>query len=128
MDYVLCEKCLLSPYLFIFVSDVLSYMIKDAIHKKELKGLRMNKSCPLLSHLFFVDDAVFFIEATDSNVLQLKNILQMYYFAIGQAVNYQKSSILFSKNVLNRTRNSVGVTLGLPIDARPSRYLGIPME
>lgn len=45
-------------------------MIKDAIHKKELKGLMMNKSCPLLSHLFFADDVVFFIEATTSNVLK----------------------------------------------------------
>lgn len=50
-------------------------MIKDAVHKMEMKAVRMPKSCPVVSHLFFADDAVFFTGATDANALRL--LMQM---------------------------------------------------
>lgn len=73
-------------------------MIKDAVHKMEMKAVRMPKSCPVVSHLFFADDAVFFTGATDANALRLRSIIELYCRASGQAVNLWKSSILFSRN------------------------------
>lgn len=51
--------------------------------------------------------------STDSNMLKLKNILWIYYAAIGQAVNYQKFSILFSDNIAEGTKTQVGEILRL---------------
>lgn len=115
----------LSTYLFIFVAESLPLMIKKAVHAKELKVLRMTKSCPLVPHLFFADDAMFFAEAIASNIAKFKSIMELYYTASAQAVNLQKSSILFSSNTAIGTRRMVEELLEILIDARPRKYLGI---
>lgn len=53
----------LSPYLFLLVSDVLSTLLQKAIINKSLGGIRMKKSCPIVSHLLFADDSMVFLEA-----------------------------------------------------------------
>lgn len=50
----------ISPYLFIFVADALSALVKNALYRKDLKVLKMSNSYPAISHLFLTDDAVFF--------------------------------------------------------------------
>lgn len=117
----------LSPYLFIFVAESLSLLIKQAVHAKELKVLKMSKRCPSVSHLFFADDAVFFVEATARNIEKLRSIMELYCSASGQAVNLQKSSVLFSSNTTNTTRKMVEESLEILPDARPGKYLGIPV-
>ena len=57
----------LSPYLFLFVSDVLSRMILAEVNAHNVKGLVINKNCVVLSHLFFVDDSLLFMEAEEQN-------------------------------------------------------------
>lgn len=53
----------LSPYLFLIVKDVLSNLIQSAVDKKELSGMKINPQCPVLSHMFFADDALLFLKA-----------------------------------------------------------------
>lgn len=48
----------LSPYLSILVADVLSKLIKRKLAGGRLKGLRIKRRCPVLSNLFFADDAI----------------------------------------------------------------------
>lgn len=47
-------------YLFIFVAEVFSNLITEAVHKKNILAIKMNRSCPILSHLFFANDSIFF--------------------------------------------------------------------
>lgn len=42
----------LSLYLFLFVSDILSRMIKSYIEYGSLSGMKLSRNCPVLSHLF----------------------------------------------------------------------------
>ncbi|KAM1019438.1 hypothetical protein ACFX13_041524 [Malus domestica] len=81
--------------------------IKVAVHK--LGGLKvfvpngfhcilLGSSYPTLSHLFFGDDSLFFINADPDNCRALRDILDIYCIALGQAINQQKSSIGWSKN------------------------------
>lgn len=49
----------LSPYMFIILANVLSTLIKQAVGMRNLKGVKFNRWCPTLSHLFFTDDAIF---------------------------------------------------------------------
>lgn len=42
-----------SPYLFLCVVDVLSNMISQAVGRREVKGLQMNKEGPIIPHLLF---------------------------------------------------------------------------
>lgn len=50
----------LSPYLFIVMANVLSWMIHNALADGSIKGLRLSRFCPTLTHLLFADDAIFF--------------------------------------------------------------------
>ena len=43
----------LSPYLFLFVVDGLSRLLKNAVNKGELRELKIARSAPGISHLFF---------------------------------------------------------------------------
>lgn len=97
----------LSPYLFLFVSDVLSNMISNAVKKKELIGLKLAKTCPVLSHLFFADDSIFFLQAVKESCMRLKQILEEYCTASGQKINYDKSSLYFSANTTKETKEMV---------------------
>lgn len=98
------------------------------MHEKELIALRMKRSCPVISHLLFVDDAAFFMEATEHNALKLKKILDSYCKASGQAVNFLKSSIYFSKNTSEGTKIKLQEVFGVDHRLKSGKYLGVPVE
>jgi len=81
----------LSPYLFILISNVLTWLMKKAIAEGNIKGIQLNKFCPTLSHLLFADDVIFFLDGTIVECQNLAHILNQYYYASGQAVNLNKS-------------------------------------
>jgi hypothetical protein len=47
----------------------------------------------------FADDSILFCKATLSKVTTLKHILDTYEAARGQAINYKKSAITYSRNI-----------------------------
>ena len=61
------QRDLLSFYLFLFILDVLSRMILTEFYAHNVKGLVINKNCHVLSHLFFTDDSLLFMEADGQN-------------------------------------------------------------
>lgn len=88
----------LSPYLFILVAIVLSILMKQAIMNGTLRGIKLNSCCPILSHLLFADDSIFFFHGTVVECQNLAAILHQYCFATRQAINLNKSGIHFSKS------------------------------
>ena len=73
-----------------------------------------------ISHLFFVDDCfVYFIANTDE-AREIKQILD-YGTALGQKINFQKSSVSFSCNV-----DEVCSSLNVCSTSEHGTYLGIP--
>lgn len=59
----------------------------------------MCPEAPTLHHLFFADDSLLFGIANEEECHRFHAILNVYEKASGQKVNYQKSSMVFSKNV-----------------------------
>lgn len=88
----------LSPYLFLIVKDVLSKLIQEAISQGNPEGLKFNRQCPPLSHIFFADDALLFMKAELKYCSLIKDILQVYGNASGQLINFEKSGFVFSSN------------------------------
>ncbi|XP_004301203.1 PREDICTED: uncharacterized protein LOC101302660 [Fragaria vesca subsp. vesca] len=88
----------ISPYLFLLVSEVLSLRLTKCVRDGSLIGIRLSRGGPIMSHLFFADDALFFIWATLGNASRLSLIFKDYYTASGQAISQDKSSIFFSPN------------------------------
>ncbi|ONI00414.1 hypothetical protein PRUPE_6G087800 [Prunus persica] len=102
----------LSPYLFLLVSEVLSLNIINSTDTGMLRGIKLSRGGPELSHLFFADDSLFFLQATPPNCSALKSIIECYCSASGQEVNFNKSSLYFSPNTDTGTRNQFGLILG----------------
>lgn len=117
----------LSPYLFIMASDVLSNMVTAFCDVNGLEGIRLARNCPILSHCFFADDALFFLKANMQNCRVFKNMIDWYCNASGQIVNLDKSCIFFSGNVPPDLKNELCVALGISGVDDPGKYLGLPV-
>ncbi|XP_060961202.1 uncharacterized protein LOC133031689 [Cannabis sativa] len=120
------QGCPLSPYLFLFCAEALSTMLRQAEVSGDLMGFRCSRYGPRVSHLFFADDSLIFGRANGGEAESIHRILQCYEQASGQQVNFDKSAITFSPNVLPADRTSVLGILGLGSVATHDKYLGLP--
>ncbi|XP_061993825.1 uncharacterized protein LOC133711745 [Rosa rugosa] len=118
----------LSPYLFILCGEGLSALISQAVSQRTIQGLTMCPQAPTLHHLFFADDSILFGSATDEECLHYKLLLDTYERASGQKVNFQKSSVVFSNNVLEDRQHHLAAILGVQCVKEHDKYLGLPMR
>jgi hypothetical protein len=106
--------------------DKLSHLIAEAVEDGQWKPMRAGRNGPLISHLMFADDLLLFSLATDENMMVVMNVLQKFCSMSGQQVNYDKSSIFFSRNVSVAKRASLTNQSGLKETTQLGKYLGIP--
>ncbi|XP_012472495.1 uncharacterized protein LOC105789674 [Gossypium raimondii] len=116
----------LPPFLFLIVADVLSRMILQSAQLSHIKGVKLSRNCPIVSHLFFTDDSLFFLEANVQNCRNLIDIIQIYCQASGQRVNYEKSSLVLSSNTTEDLKNVVQAEMNIVVATNPGVYFGIP--
>lgn len=116
----------LSPYLFILVADVLSKLVKRACALNQLKGIKMARGFPELSHCFFADDALFFMRVTVENCAEMRRLLDVYCKASGQEVNLDKPGLFFSANTSLNVKEDICQCLCICDQNDPGLYLGLP--
>ena len=56
------------------------------------------RNAPKITNLFFVDDSLIFSRVSLAEINSIVEILQVYAKAFGQCINFEKSSMYFSKN------------------------------
>ena len=118
----------LSPYLFILVANFLSMLMKKVVQDGTIKGIKLNRNCPVLSHLLFADDSIFFQDEMVQECQNLAGIIHQYCYASGQVVNLNKSGIFFSKDSPNELRRNMSRELRVPEIDKTGKYLGIPSD
>lgn len=118
----------LSPHLFILLADVLSRNITSAVEQGEMEGVRINHTCPTIHHIFFVDDSLVFIKATERSTRALVEIVSTHGEALGQSINLEKSCVFFGKTFVATTRSRIEGILGIKSVEDAGKYLGHPTK
>lgn len=118
----------LSPYLFILVADVLSHMLTRAQEHENIQGIWVGTPGPAITHLFFVDDALLFAQASREETFQLFSILNHYSKASGQKINVSKSGLICGKFVNPQLKHNLAIIMNMSLWESPRKYLCLPGE
>ena len=97
----------LSPYLYLLCAEGLSALLRKVEETRSLKGVLSSQQGVCISHLLFAGDSMLFCQATVEECQRVLDILGKYEAASGQAINRQKTTLLFSKNTRQEVRNAI---------------------
>lgn len=84
------DKETLYPRIYSFSWQTLSSLMKKAVNEGTIKGIKISRYCPTLSHLLFADDSIFFLDGKLVKCQNLAMILNQYCYATGQEINPNK--------------------------------------
>jgi len=114
----------LTPFLFLVVAEGLARMVRQALRKDMLKGVKVGRNnieCYLLQ---FVDDTLFMCEDSFDNIFAIKAILRCYEMVAGLKVNFHKSKLV-GIDVDSFVMNTYAKTLNCNTMRIPFQYLGV---
>nr|GEY97065.1 RNA-directed DNA polymerase, eukaryota [Tanacetum cinerariifolium] len=83
----------LAPYLFLFIMDHLHLSFSRAVDAGIFQGINVSEDLKI-SHLFYVDDAVFIGKWNDPNLSGITHILRCFSLLSGLNINLSKSHLL----------------------------------
>ncbi|XP_021721937.1 uncharacterized protein LOC110689456 [Chenopodium quinoa] len=116
----------LSPYLFILCADIFSHLLQRAEECGTLHGIRIAPTAPDISHLLFADDCIIFSKANMQDLEAINDVLEVYEKSSGQNINFDKTTIFFSKGVGEGKRKELANRCGVRVVDIHDRYLGLP--
>lgn len=102
----------LSPYLFLFVADALSVLLRKEIQEQTISPIKITRNALGVSRLLFADDSLLFFKAEHMQAVQVKQVLERFCRGTGQLINPAKCSILFNNRCAEVTRDQIASTLG----------------
>lgn len=88
----------LFPYLFLFCAEGFSAMLNEVEVNGKVRGIKICRNAPSVSHLLFANDSLVLMEASEGAAQEVNRILSTYEQCSGQMIKKDKSSIFFSKN------------------------------
>ncbi|KAL9661127.1 hypothetical protein QQ045_025947 [Rhodiola kirilowii] len=117
------------------VTKILANRLKSMLHvvvseaQSAFVPCRMILDNILLAHevLHYIKTSIFFLKAIIHNARRLKSILEEYESISGEKVNYEKSKIMFSRNMHADIRIEVVQILGVTQTDTHTKYLGLPV-
>ncbi|CAN1761157.1 Transposon TX1 uncharacterized 149 kDa protein [Linum perenne] len=118
----------MSPFLFIILTNTLSFLIEKGISHGSLKGLKLNRRCPTLTHVLFADDTILFGDASVAEAMHIQKTMETYANITGQSINTQKSAIMFTRHTPQALKDLIAHGLGIPCSPDFGKYLGVPSE
>jgi hypothetical protein len=124
----ICQGDPISPYLFVLAAEGLSCLLKSRNQSSSLKGIMVAPSAPMVSHLLFADDSLLFFTMTRENADDVKEVLYLYCRASGQQINFDKSSIHFSKGCRHNVKDDIKVILDVQKESPNEKYLGMSSD
>ncbi|KAA3478688.1 LINE-1 reverse transcriptase isogeny [Gossypium australe] len=121
------QGCPLSPYLFVFCMEWLGHLISLEIIAGRWHPIRLSRSGPTLSHLFFADDLVIFSKGEMDQTLLLKETLRRFCDFSGHKISARNSNMFFSKVVDTSLCDQISQLFGFQNVLNLGSYLGVPL-
>ena len=118
------QGCPLAPYLFLFVADILGYMLDD--QKYGVVGLKLLDNF-ILTSIMFVDDTSLYLSGFPENLDKAFKILELYCLASGSKLNGHKTRCIWASSTPKNF--SWGDNLGVQWleEGKATIYVGIPL-
>lgn len=107
--------------------ETLSYLIETEILNYNWDPIKISRAGPKLSHLLFADDLVLFAKSDTTNASTIIRIFQHLSAQSGQRINFQKSKIIFFKNVPHLRQQQLATILNMRIASAFDKYPGFPL-
>uniref|UniRef100_A0A803NTG1 Reverse transcriptase n=1 Tax=Cannabis sativa TaxID=3483 RepID=A0A803NTG1_CANSA len=104
----------------------LSLLIKDYERLGKVRGFKVARGAPIISHMLFADDTYVFCKANEEAACNVMELLSYFQQASRQQVNVLKSSIFFISNTRAEDRTRVCSRMGISEAVDNSTYLGLP--
>ncbi|XP_074318289.1 uncharacterized protein LOC141654887 [Silene latifolia] len=99
--------------------------MRKAVEERTIHGIKIAHEAPMISHLLFAEDSLFFMKANVAEVRVVKGILTAYEKASGQQVNFDKTTASFSRGTAGNIKELVAQELGVRVVDNPGKYLGL---
>ena len=106
----------LSPFFFMLVVDGLSRLMKKATESGFVKGWEVGREDVMISHLQFVDEALFFLEQGGSSFKNLLTVVGLFCSVSGLKISTAKSTLLgigIDEGTIKSLAGSVGCEVGV---------------
>lgn len=117
---------LLSSFLFIIGSEVISHLILREENLNHLEGIKISRGGLSITHLLFADDLILFGKVNHSTTATLAHCINTYTAWSGQKIN-NKSTIHFSNNTPICSKREVKNFLDFKTCTSKLRYLDLPL-
>lgn len=116
----------LSPFIFTLVGESLNKLVEKARDLGIVRGFRAAPNGPIITHVQFLDDKLFFCEPTRKEIWGYKVILRCFELVSGPRINLGKSTIIGIDMVDERLKE-LADGLGCGTRKLPFTYLGLPV-
>lgn len=120
---VICACCRLPPDFFV---GLLQTILNDALQNGMLEQPLIAASCPEFPVLQYANDTLIVIKACSSQLIHLKELVELFANCSGLRVNYSKSSMM-PINVSEEDVATLAHELNCSICTFPFTYLGMPL-
>lgn len=94
-------------------------------NEKAIIDIKPTRTCPEIHHLLFADESLFFLKGSLENTQALKSTLDEYCKALGQHVNFSKSSLFCREEVNNTFSRNFAALFGMNLVRDPGKYFGL---
>uniref|UniRef100_A0A803PYR5 Reverse transcriptase domain-containing protein n=1 Tax=Cannabis sativa TaxID=3483 RepID=A0A803PYR5_CANSA len=101
---------------------------KEAERAGKIHGLRFGSLDIRLSHLFFADDSLIFLDANMEECKAIKEVLERYETLSGQCINFEKSEMCVGSKIKTAVAETLANYLGVSLVKNHTKYLGILKE
>ena len=115
----------LSPYLFLFWTEGLNALLRQAAADGDIHGISLCRNGPKLTHLSFADDCLIFCRSSLEECAKIQELLAVCEAISGQMINREKTTLFFSKNINAQAQEAIKVALNVPAIQHYEKYLGL---